>query len=319
VAADSYTAEISTESASRSLNRFTTWLLVGYLAFIVLFMVLRRAALSPDVFVVFVSVIAVMLGRGKAFIRDWAPFLLLFLAWEAMRGIAYTFGATVQSDSVIAVERFLAFGQVVPVALQRWLYEPGRIGPLEITMAAVYAAHFVLPLTVAFLLWVKRRAAYYRYVIALMVMSFAQFFTAILMPVAPPRFAGQYGESLPVIDIGHEVTLKTGIGVVSWAYHSINANPVAAFPSLHAAYPILAYLFLREYWPRWAWLMLVYAGVVWFAIMYLGHHYLVDAIGGLLFAVAAYTGVKVFTNGRFDRLLRRRRVESAAAGLGPSA
>lgn len=299
-------AGLDTERASRSLNRFTTILLVGYLLFIVVFMVLRRAALSPDVFVVFVSAIAVMLGRGKAFIRDWVPFLMLFLAWEAMRGIAYQFGAEVQSDSVIAIERLLTFGLVPPVALQHWLYEPGRIGPLEISMAAVYAAHFVLPLTVAFLLWVKRRAAYYNYVIALMLMSFAQFFTAILMPVAPPRSAGLFGEALPIVDIGHEVTVQTGIGVVSWAYQNISGNPVAAFPSLHAAYPILAYLFLREYWPRWAWIMLVYAGVVWFAIMYLGHHYLVDALGGLLYAVAAYTAVKAFTSGRFNRVLRRR-------------
>ena len=293
------------ERAGRSLSRFTTVLLVGYLAFIVLFMILRRSTLSPDVFVVFVSVIAVMLGRGKAFIRDWAPFLLIFLAWEAMRGIAYQFGAEVQSDSIIAIERFIAFGVVPPVALQQWLHEPGRIGPLEISMAAVYAAHFVLPLTVAFLLWVKRRVAYYQYVITLMVMSFAQFFTAIVMPVAPPRYAGQFGEALPVVDIGHEVTLQTGISVVSWAYQNINANPVAAFPSLHAAYPILAWLFLREYWPRWSWLMLVYAGVVWLAIMYLGHHYFVDALGGLLYALVAYYGVKAFTSGAVQALARR--------------
>jgi membrane-associated phospholipid phosphatase len=301
LAADPTTSAIASfdhEGAGRSLNRFTTVLLVGYLAFIVLFMVLRRAALSPDVFFVFVSVIAVMLGRGRAFIRDWAPFLLIFLAWEAMRGIAYQFGADVQSDGVIAVERFISFGAVPPEVLQQWLYEPGRIGPLEITMAAVYTAHFVLPLTVAFLLWVKHRATYYTYVVALMLMSFAQFFTAILMPVAPPRFAGLHGESLPVVDIGSEVAVRTGMTIVSWAYQNINANPVAAFPSLHAAYPILAFLFLRERWPRWSWLMLAYASVVWFAIMYLGHHYLVDALGGLVYAVVAYLVVRGFTSGR---------------------
>lgn len=299
------TAATDHEQAGRSLNRFTTVLLVGYLAFIVLFMVLRRAALSPDVFFVFVSVIAVMLGRGRTFVRDWAPFLLLFLAWEAMRGIAYQFGATVQSDSVIALERFVAFGNVAPVALQDWLYRPGRIGVLEISMAAIYAAHFVLPLTVAFVLWIKRRRAYYHYVIALMLMSFAQFFTAILMPVAPPRFSGEYGEALRVVDIGGEVTLQTGLGIVSWAYHNINANPVAAFPSLHAAYPILAYFFLREHWPRASWLMLAYTAIVWFAIMYLGHHYLVDALGGLVYAVLAYLAIRAYTSGWLGGMLRR--------------
>lgn len=293
--------------AGRSLNRFTTVLLIGYLAFIVLFMVLRRAAPSPDVFFVFVSAIAVLFGRGKAFVRDWAPFLVIFLAWEAMRGIANRFGGTVQSDSIIAVERLVAFGVVPPEALQHFFYRPGRIGPLEVTMAAVYAAHFLLPLTVAFVLWLRRRAAYYQYVIALMLMSFAQFFTAVLLPVAPPRFAFQYGEALAVTDIGAVVTLRTGIGVVSWAYHSMIGNPVAAFPSLHAAYPILAFFFLRRYWPRWSWVMLAYTAVVWFAIMYLGHHYLVDAIGGLIYAMAAYAAVMAVVTGRIRqlRILRR--------------
>jgi len=293
-------------SDGRSLNQFTTVLLIGYLAFIAAFMVLRRAALTPDVFFVFVSAIAVLLGRGRAFVRDWAPFLVIFLAWEAMRGIAYRFGATVQSDSIIAVERFVSLGNVPPEALQRLFYQPGRIGPLEVASAAVYAAHFLLPLTIAFVLWLRRRAMYYQYVIALMLMSFAQFFTAVLLPVAPPRFAFQYGEALAVTDIGGEVTLRTGIGVVSWAYHNMVGNPVAAFPSLHAAYPILAFLFLRRIAPRWALVMLAYTAVVWFAIMYLGHHYLVDAIGGLAYAIAAYATVMAFVSGRlrFPAFLR---------------
>ena len=304
-------------SAGRSLNRFTTVLLIGYLGFIVAFMVLRRAALTPDVFFVFVSAIAVLLGRGRAFVRDWAPFLVIFLAWEAMRGIAYQLGGTVQSDSIIAVERFISFGIVTPEALQQLLYLPGQIGPLEIAAAAVYAVHFILPLTIAFGLWLRRRAIYYQYVIALMLMSFAQFFTAVLLPVAPPRFAYQYGEALAVTDIGAEVTLRTGIGVVSWAYHNMVGNPVAAFPSLHAAYPVLAFLFLRRIAPRWSMVMLIYTAVVWFAIVYLGHHYLVDAIGGLIYAVVAYAAVMAFVTGRlrFPGFLRRLvRPERPASG-----
>lgn len=291
----------------RSLNRFTTVLLIGYLAFIVAFMVLKRAAITADVFVVFVSVIAVMLGRGKAFVRDWAPFLLIFLAWEAMRGVAHQFGAEVQSDAVIAVERFISLGIIPPVELQRLLHTPGVVGPLEMVTAAIYAAHFLLPLAVAFLLWLKRRSAYYPYVIALMLMSFAQFFTAIVMPVAPPRYAGLYGEALNVVDLGSVVAQQTGIGVLSWAYHNMIGNPVAAFPSLHAAYPILAYLFLRDHWPRAAWLMLAYTAAVWFSIMYLGHHYLVDALGGLVYAVAAYLVVRSAVSGRLGQWWKARR------------
>ena len=224
-----------------------------------------------------------------------------------MRGIAYQFGADVQSDAVIAIERFISFGAVPPVVLQQWLYEPGRIGPLEITMAAVYAAHFVLPLTVAFLLWVKHRATYYTYVVALMLMSFGQFFTAILMPVAPPRFAGLHRvKHCRLSTFGSQVAFRNGHGHGQLG-RTRTSMPIRwlPFPSLHAAYPILAFLFLRERWPRWSWLMLVYAGVVWFAIMYLGHHYLVDALGGLVYAVVAYFGVKAFTSGAAQAVARR--------------
>lgn len=293
-------------SQGRSLNRFTTILLVAYLTFIVGFMVVRHAAVTADLFVVFVSVIAVMLGRGRAFVRDWAPFLLIFLAWEAMRGIANRFGGQVQSDSVIAVERFISFGVIPPEELQRLLHAPGVVGPLEIAAASIYAAHFLLPLAIAFVLWLKRRSSYYHYVIALMLMSFAQFFTAVVLPVAPPRFAYQYGEALNVVDIAALVANQTGIGMLSWAYHNLIGNPVAAFPSLHAAYPILGFLVLREHWPRAAWLMLVYAAAVWFSIMYLGHHYLVDALGGLAYAVAAYLVVRSAVAGRLGHWWRER-------------
>ncbi len=254
-------------------------------------MVLRRATLSPEVFIAFAAVIAVMLGRGRAFIRDWTPFLLIFLAWQLARSIADDIGGRVQSDSVIAVERFISFGWVPSVEAQKAWHVPGQISALDISMTLVYLAHFLLPLIAALLLWVFRRHLYYPYVMALVLLSFAQFATAVLMPVAPPRFAGLYGEALAVKDISLEVSQALHLGTLSWAYQNLNGNPVAAFPSLHAAYPVLAFLFLRQAWPRAAWLMLAWGAVVIFAIIYLAHHYVIDALGGVAYAMAAYWAI----------------------------
>lgn len=282
-----------TESAQpahegRALNRFTTLILVAYLLFVVALMILRRSTLSPEVFVAFAAVVAVMLGRGRSFIRDWAPFILIFLAWQLARGLADDIGARVQSDAVIAVERAISFGVVPSVELQRALHVPGQTSLLDVTMTVVYLLHFLLPLVAAFGLWVFRRHLYYRYVMALILLSVAQFVTAVVLPVAPPRFAGLYGEALPVVDISLHVTQSLQLGTLSWAYQNLNGNPVAAFPSLHAAYPVLAFLFLRLAWRRAAWLMLAWGAVVVFAIVYLAHHYVVDAIGGIVYAAAAY-------------------------------
>jgi hypothetical protein len=64
--------------------------------------------------------------------------------------------------------------------------------------------------------------------------------------------------------------------------------------------------------------MLAYCGVVWFAITYLGHHYVIDAVGGMVYAAAAYWLV---TSGAFQpvvgwieqRMVRRPRGSSSTA------
>ena len=44
--------------------------------------------LTPDRIAVLLLAGAIMLGRGKAFVRDWGPFLLLLFGYELMRGVA---------------------------------------------------------------------------------------------------------------------------------------------------------------------------------------------------------------------------------------
>jgi membrane-associated phospholipid phosphatase len=280
-------------AGARRLNRALTVILIGYLIVVVVIMVVRQVTPTPDIFIIFASIVAVILGRTRTFLRDWVPFVAIFLAWEAMRGIADDFGAAVHSDSIIALERLISFGIVPTVELQRLFHVPGQPNALDLSMSLVYLGHFLLPLLIAFGLWLRSRRQYYEFVLALMLMSFAAFFTALFLPVAPPRFADQYGEALVVKDVLHDTLLQLEFApITTWAYGNVIGNPVAAFPSLHAAYPFLGYLFLRERWPRLAWAMLAYCFVVWFAITYLGHHYIVDIIGGVIYAVAAYLLVR---------------------------
>jgi hypothetical protein len=246
----------------QALGRLTATLLLLYLITVGVLIVLGRARLTPDVIFVIVSVVALLLGRGWAFLRDWMPFLLVFLAWEAMRGLVDDNAAMVHSDSIIAVERFISFGAMPPADLQRLLYHPGQISLLDASLSLVYAAHFVLPLAAGFALWLKDRTIYYRYVVAFMLVSLGQFVTAALYPVAPPRFAGQYGEDLGVVDIASVVSAQFGLRSVSWIYNNMSGNEVAAFPSLHAAYPVLAAIYLREHSRIAVWIAVLYCLVV---------------------------------------------------------
>jgi len=268
-------------------------LLIGYLVLVLVLMVARGAYMSPDLFIVFALVVAVVLGRTRLFLRDWLPFAAIFLGWESMRGLADELGATVHSDDVIALERFFFFGRIPSEELQAAFHISGQVNLLDLGTTFLYVAHFALPLSVALAFWVLQRSLFYRYLLALMLMSFAAFVAYVLIPVAPPRFAGAFGESLAVTDIARDTFTQLQFSpVTTWLYGSISGNPVAAFPSLHSAYPLLAYLFARARWPRASLVLLAWSAAIWFSVVYLGHHYVVDVVAGIVFAIGAYAALQ---------------------------
>jgi hypothetical protein len=134
-------------------------------------------------------------------------------------------------------------------------------------------------------------------VAALIVLSMAAFVTYLLLPVAPPWWAEKFNYASGILhlrDTGFQGLAHTfGFGNYFYSYslYSISSNDVAAFPSLHAAYPFLAFLFARRAFPRAGWLMLGYTACVWFSIVYLGEHWVFDIVGGVAYAVAAYVAV----------------------------
>ncbi len=64
--------------------------------------------------------------------------------------------------------------------------------------------------------------------------------------------------------------------------------PFGAFPSLHAADATLEALVLSYCFPRFRAFFAAYVGWIWWATMYLNHHYAVDLVGGSLIAAVFY-------------------------------
>lgn len=64
--------------------------------------------------------------------------------------------------------------------------------------------------------------------------------------------------------------------------------PFGAFPSLHSANATLEALFMSFCFPRLRPLFLFYVGWLWWATMYLNHHYAVDLVAGSLMSTGIY-------------------------------
>ena len=275
------------------LLRLTLAVGTAYLVFLLVSYVAVGATPGIEILPFVIGLVALFLGRHRLVAVEWLPLLLILVAWEAQRGVAAAVGPAASSDAIVDLERALTGGIIPSVAIQRALRLPGTVSVLDVVMSGVYVAHFAYPVAYAWWLWVNDRERYMRFVMALVAVSFAAFFTFLVLPVAPPRFASLASLPLPPVDVMSEVARSLLWSGPSWAYANLLGNPTAAFPSMHAAYPLLVFLFLRERSSRAALPWALFVVVIWFATIYLGHHYAIDVVAGAAYGWAAYSLTRI--------------------------
>jgi membrane-associated phospholipid phosphatase len=252
---------------------------LAYLVLVSGVMIWRGISVSPDYLLLILVPVALLSGRFLGFLRDWVPFIALFLGYEAVRGIAPKSGIKPHYEIVIQADRDL-FGGTDP---SQWIQAHlGSLHWLAVACTVVYFCHFIIPITVGMVLWLVDRVQFLRYTVALLAMSFAGFIVFVLVPVAPPWLANHH-HLLP--GVHSLISLPSS---VSPYYKALDPDAAAAFPSLHAAYPLLAALALWPVTRRGATLGFAWCAAVFFSVVYLGQHYVTDVIGGIIFAVGTW-------------------------------
>jgi membrane-associated phospholipid phosphatase len=187
--------------------------------------------------------------------------------------------------------------------VQHWLWS-GTSRWYDHAIVQVTKLHFIVPPLLAFALWVRRRALFYRFAATMLVLSFAGAITFLVFPAAPPWAAAETGiiEPISKLPVPHGAaaasTLPSSMSSVSIT-RLVPKNPYAAIPSLHGGYAFLVFLFVAMLlWrTRRRWLILfaaLYPLVQSFAVVYTANHYVVDLLIGFAYATAAILGVRWF-------------------------
>ncbi len=235
--------------------------------------------------------IAVFVGRGGRFVRDLLPILMGLISYGLMTTYAQKFSFAVHYLPQIRIDRVIGLGTVPTVWLQSHLYS-GRTGFFEVFSVVMWLSHFVVPLTIGFVLWLKgRQSAFVVLMCSLLGVLVLGEITFVLAPTAPPWLAAQHGD-LPGV---HHLLKQSLAGMHLSGIAKIDGDPkhyniVAALPSLHAAFPLVCFLVARRFGlPRWLQIALVCQLIgVAFAIVYTGEHYVVDVLVGLLYGYVAF-------------------------------
>jgi membrane-associated phospholipid phosphatase len=281
------------------LDRRTALLATGGLvAALAIAVWLFGLGLTPDRYLPVLLVPALIIRRARRFALDFIPFAALLVIYAQSRGIAHLLRPDPHYLPQLNADKFI-FGVVPSESLQHWLWT-GSQQWYDSVVLAVTRLHFIVPPLLAFALWVKRRALFYRFAATMITLSFAGALTFLIYPAAPPWAAGEQGLLPGLIRIPHNPAPDPS---GAHGYHSISVsklidpNPYAAIPSLHAGYAFLCFLFVVTLvWKtRWRWWAVALGGLYplaqSFAVVYTGNHYVVDLLIGYVYAAAALFGV----------------------------
>lgn len=232
--------------------------------------------------------------------RDWGPVLALLMGYDYSRGIA-AHGLAPHVTAMIRVDEFLAGGRLPTLWLQRHLYDPLRVHWWDVLASVIYLSHFLAVPGVAAVLWLRQRDTWSAFVRRWLFLAIAGLATYLAYPAAPPWWASVHGY------LGEHVERLSARGWAALGLDSTGplfdqgqalANPVAAMPSLHAAFSMfLAVFFFPTVPRRWRPLLFTYPLAMMFTVLYCAEHYIIDVLAGWGYVLATFALVGIAEQG----------------------
>lgn len=243
---------------------------------------------------------AVVWPRGRR--RDVAVCALQMYAYLASYKMAnddpQAHAARVRIDYPITLDRLLGAGELPTTRFQRALHTDGSFSEAERLLVWAHWAWFATPhVSLLYVRWRNRE----RFIRAA-ALTYAVFDLGAvvywLLPTAPPWYAAQRGrlgnssDETAVLVRRLMVEYGEGFWGERWPalYSVLGGNPLAAMPSLHFATSSMAAVLLSETGCVAGAAGIGYAGLLGFALVHLGEHYVVDLLGGTALCAAVLAG-----------------------------
>ena len=230
--------------------------------------------------------LAVAVPRSRR--RDAALYALQMWAYIVLHELPYDDPGRLERRA--RVDYPIRFNRAVfrcapTVVLQRALARAdGSPTPLDHALVYVHWAWFLQPhAAAAWILW-RRPDRFPRAATMICAVFDLGLIGYFAVPTAPPWWAAENGRIRGMRRIMADVGQRVWGRLWSPLYGFLGGNPLAAMPSLHFATSLMAARMLAETGPAARAAGWTYAGVLGFALVYLGEHYVVDLLAGAALA-----------------------------------
>jgi inositol phosphorylceramide synthase catalytic subunit len=164
---------------------------------------------------------------------------------------------------------------------------------LDLLAGAFYISWVPLPIAFAVWLYFYQPTLYLRFSWCFFIVNLIGFAIYYIYPAAPPWYVAEFGfelnpnvprsaagldrvDTLLNIDLFHRIYTR-------------NSNVFAAMPSLHSAYPLVAFLYALKSKKNWIITLFAITSLgIWLSAIYTNHHYILDIVAGISVAALGY-------------------------------
>jgi membrane-associated phospholipid phosphatase len=248
----------------------------------------RPVPISLTVAAVASGPVAIAVLKPRTRLRDALIFASQMWAFTMVHELPYDepekLRARLKVRYPIRIDRTIGLGRLPNARLQRLLVPAdGRVTRFDRLLTFAHWAWFFEPhLSLVFVL-LRDQGRFIRAARQMATCFDLGCAIYILLPTAPPWWAAANGYTgderieRRMVDVGEDVWGR------AWEplFNGVDGNPWAAMPSLHFGASVLAAILLSESSPAAGAAGWTYAGVLGFALVYLGEHYVVDLLAGL--------------------------------------
>ena len=246
---------------------------------------------TQDVAALIIILIVILVNKTREFLIDWSPMFLFVYFYEFVRGqanaIQNMFNISVNASGLFEADK-LFFGDKIPVIMAQSLIqtEPTIIDYISLFW---YTSFFWLPALLAAVLWIRSRMDFKYFRNAYVALTFGALLTFIVFPASPPWMTSRAGLMQPLITSTWQ---RLWLGNLTLGiFDSVGYNKVAPFPSLHIGCSVLL-AFFCDYFAKkkiggFSKLFYLYPAVMAFVVTYTSDHYVIDIVGGIVYAVVA--------------------------------
>jgi membrane-associated phospholipid phosphatase len=229
--------------------------------------------------------------RTRRFLREFFPFILTGVVFDGMRYFYWSgIAGRVRVEGPYLLEKsWFGVGGRTPnewFAVHHW-------PALDLATGFAYLVYVGEYLLIAFWLFARGEERTLRTVArAFLLVNLLGFATYFVYPVAPPWYVAEYGFGPARVDISPAPAAAIRFDQLLGTHffnemYGRGVDVYGAYPSLHVAYPLIAvWAVFREKSLRWARVPVVaFFFLMCFSAVYLQHHYVVDVLLGVLYAV----------------------------------